>query len=586
MTNTALATTTLTLPDLIGVPVESSRCVLSSEQISQVCSLLLKHRPQEERSICFVGGAVSRGLGGAPPLRVIPLQHVFGDDPFIVIVGKGGSVTLLTSPARNLQGYHARLLTDPEIADQAALALTHFSDAPEMFDVRDDPVVQRAFISTLLVALVGEPVLRGIDFDELVPGERRRLAHAREQVATSASIPTASPAPIPVAPAPKPVAAGPWSPVPQQPMPIAATKPVLARSIPTDRRAPLASLLHHLDESILLVDQEGRLAGFSPSAARLLELPETAVGQPLIDGPAAFCANILTDTLLGELNGPARLTLPDGRHATVSAVTVDHGMWGLFFRLPEAPTALTAPVPVAPRNAASAIVAEAVTVERAERFMASFANGMRAPLRALRDLISQLPAAGSLNEQQSRVVGQVVKLNGEIMLLVNDLFVLGQMRMHVPESRVPLRIDLLIEAAVGTQYAEFGRRGQTVDLEIQPDLPTVPGSEEGLWRALSALIDNAIKYSPTGAQIVVRATYVAGKVQVAVQDNGPGLSAEEIEQVFDPFYRASLAEQLGVPGRGLGLTIARAVIEQHGGQIWAESHPGNGSVFTVGLPTV
>lgn len=69
-----------------------------------------------------------------------------------------------------------------------------------------------------------------------------------------------------------------------------------------------------------------------------------------------------------------------------------------------------------------------------------------------------------------------------------------------------------------------------------------------------------------------------------VQDTGVGLEADEQAQIFDPFYRARSAEQLGVSGRGLGLTIAKAVIEQHGGQIWVTSVPGKGSTFAFRLP--
>ena len=147
-----------------------------------------------------------------------------------------------------------------------------------------------------------------------------------------------------------------------------------------------------------------------------------------------------------------------------------------------------------------------------------------------------------------------------------------------------VRLDLLIEAAVSTQYAEFGRRGQHVTTDIPPGLPRVIGSEEGLGRAVAALIDNAIKYSPSGAQIHVAVRREGGSLLVSVADSGPGLDEAELAQVFDPFYRAAGAERAGVSGRGLGLTIAKAVIEQHDGQIWAVSEPGRGSTFAFRLP--
>jgi two-component system sensor histidine kinase SenX3 len=167
---------------------------------------------------------------------------------------------------------------------------------------------------------------------------------------------------------------------------------------------------------------------------------------------------------------------------------------------------------------------------------------------------------------------------------VNDLLALGQIRLQAGDHRSPLRLDLLLEAAVGTQYAEFGRRGQHVTTDIQAGLPRVFGSEEGLGRAVAALIDNAIKYSPAGAQIRVAARREGGEMFVSIEDTGPGLRPDEIEQVFDPFYRAESTANLGISGRGLGLTITKAVIEQHDGQIWAASTPGKGCTFSFRLP--
>jgi signal transduction histidine kinase len=110
------------------------------------------------------------------------------------------------------------------------------------------------------------------------------------------------------------------------------------------------------------------------------------------------------------------------------------------------------------------------------------------------------------------------------------------------------------------------------------------GSEEGLGRAVAAIIDNAIKYSPAGAHIKVSARRDGDTIVVRIADNGLGLRPDELAQVFDPFYRAESTEHLGVSGRGLGLTIAKAVIEQHDGAIWVEGEPALGCAFSFRLP--
>ncbi|NTV62267.1 MAG: HAMP domain-containing histidine kinase [Oscillochloris sp.] len=275
---------------------------------------------------------------------------------------------------------------------------------------------------------------------------------------------------------------------------------------------------------------------------------------------------------------PREVELPSGALATAQVIAFAQGLWAFVLRPHASPTLIQA-------DTAAAQSANPVSEsERNESFLANFSNIIRVPLRELRELITRVPAAGELNEQQSRLIGQVVRLNSELTMLVNDLLALGQIRLQASEHRVPLRLDLLIEAAVGTQYAEFGRRGQHVHTEIDAGLPRVFGSEEGLGRAISGLIDNAIKYSPPGAQIHVSAHRVAGDLVVRIGDNGPGLRPEELAQVFDPFYRAESTERLGISGRGLGLTIAKAVIEQHDGKIWAEGAPGQGCAFSFRLP--
>ncbi|NJL05272.1 MAG: sensor histidine kinase [Chloroflexaceae bacterium] len=220
-----------------------------------------------------------------------------------------------------------------------------------------------------------------------------------------------------------------------------------------------------------------------------------------------------------------------------------------------------------------------------EALLAGFSNSIRGPLHSLRELIARVPAAGQLNEQQSVLIGQVVQLNTELTMLVNDLLTLGQVRYQMAEMSGALRLDLLVEAAIGTRYAEFGRRGQRVELGVDADLPRVIGSDEGLGRVIGELLDNVILYTPPGSQIAVQVVQQDDQVLVTVEDNGPGLEPEEAAQVFEPFYRAPLAEQLGVEGRGLGLTIARAVIEHHRGRIWVESVAGQGCRFAFSLPS-
>jgi signal transduction histidine kinase len=122
-----------------------------------------------------------------------------------------------------------------------------------------------------------------------------------------------------------------------------------------------------------------------------------------------------------------------------------------------------------------------------------------------------------------------------------------------------------------------------VRAEIPGALPTVRGDGERLRQVLSNLIDNAVKYSPDGAEVQVMTRAQDGRVEVAVSDRGPGIPSEQQRFIFEKFGRAKLGDKTK-PGTGLGLYIARSIAEAHGGAIAVESAPSRGATFTLTLP--
>jgi histidine kinase len=135
-----------------------------------------------------------------------------------------------------------------------------------------------------------------------------------------------------------------------------------------------------------------------------------------------------------------------------------------------------------------------------------------------------------------------------------------------------------------TPHAESKRI--TLDFELTPDLPHVLADEDRAVQVLTNLTGNALQYTPEGGRIIISAKQVGNEVQLAIHDTGMGIPSEHLAHIFDRFYRVdkSRSRQSG-GGSGIGLTIARAIVEAHGGRIWVES-AGNekGSVFTFTLP--
>ncbi|MGE5123867.1 MAG: sensor histidine kinase, partial [Acidobacteriaceae bacterium] len=120
-------------------------------------------------------------------------------------------------------------------------------------------------------------------------------------------------------------------------------------------------------------------------------------------------------------------------------------------------------------------------------------------------------------------------------------------------------------------------------VEFPQDYPVISGDDARLEQVLSNLVSNAIKYSPQGGEIHISGQVRPEQVMVCVSDQGPGIAPEDIPHVFDRFYRSSNAKRT-TKGAGLGLYLARAVIEAHGGRIWIDPRPGKGARICFSIP--
>jgi signal transduction histidine kinase len=153
-------------------------------------------------------------------------------------------------------------------------------------------------------------------------------------------------------------------------------------------------------------------------------------------------------------------------------------------------------------------------------------------------------------------------------------------RIVVDATPASLRLEEVDPAAlVSGVVAATQLRGEAVVAELDGPLSPVTADPVRLRQALANLIANAVAHSPPGAQVVVRAGVVAGELRLAVTDAGEGIPVEDQERIFDPGVRLT-----GRPGQGLGLAVARAVAEAHGGTLEVESASGQGACFTLVLP--
>jgi signal transduction histidine kinase len=184
-------------------------------------------------------------------------------------------------------------------------------------------------------------------------------------------------------------------------------------------------------------------------------------------------------------------------------------------------------------------------------------------------------------EQRSAFLALIADETDRLAALIGD--VLDTSRIEAGTFSYAFRdVDVAELVRETVSAAALGREDVTVAAHADA-LPSVRADRERLRQVLDNLIDNAIKYSPTGNEIEVSAWADDGKVKVAVRDHGPGIPHDQHRLIFEKFGRANVAG-VGKPGTGLGLFIARSIAEAHGGSLEVDSAPGHGATFTLALP--
>jgi signal transduction histidine kinase len=143
---------------------------------------------------------------------------------------------------------------------------------------------------------------------------------------------------------------------------------------------------------------------------------------------------------------------------------------------------------------------------------------------------------------------------------------------------------ILLEKVQLIHQQRAAQKHITLSHQAQPDLPEITADLGRMVQVLSNLVDNALNYIPEGGSVILSAQVVADCVEFKVHDSGPGIAENELERVFDRFYRSDPSRQRNESGSGLGLAIAKSIVEKHNGRIWAESKPGEGTTMVVHIP--
>ncbi|MBI1856125.1 MAG: cyclic nucleotide-binding domain-containing protein [Chloroflexi bacterium] len=216
-------------------------------------------------------------------------------------------------------------------------------------------------------------------------------------------------------------------------------------------------------------------------------------------------------------------------------------------------------------------------------FLTNVAHELRTPLMAASGYL-QILQKGMLSGDNLREALTTVSRNvGQIIGLVNDILFLQEIELVFPEFQP---VDMTeIARQVADKYAKKAEEHRVrLKVKGERDVPQIAGDPKSLERALTALIDNAIKFSPRGGDVEIRFNPRGNFLTVAVEDHGIGITPEARPKIFDRFYHLEKSGDNLFGGIGIGLAITRQVIEQHRGKLEVESAPGHGSIFTMLLP--
>jgi two-component system phosphate regulon sensor histidine kinase PhoR len=188
-----------------------------------------------------------------------------------------------------------------------------------------------------------------------------------------------------------------------------------------------------------------------------------------------------------------------------------------------------------------------------------------------------------------RIRDRVQKIDvetGHLVQMVNELLDLSRIEGGAAELHFDnVRIEDVIVGAIDRlrTFADRQRVGLETDI---PDegLPMAWADEERIGQVLVNLLHNAVKFSPTESAVTVGAHVVDGEIAISVRDEGPGIPKQDMDRIFERFYKVDKARERGAGGTGLGLSIARNIVQGHGGRIWAESVESDGATITFTVP--
>jgi len=339
-------------------------------------------------------------------------------------------------------------------------------------------------------------------------------------------------------------------------------------------------------DGILLVDAEHTIQLINPVAARLLDIDAAiAAGAPLkrfvTPGAPATIAETLTHRIFDLLRQPHPHQPDDSR----TPIRVEIGNTVILLII--SGVHITLNTPPSRLIVLRDISREAELDRLKDEFVSTVSHELRTPMTSIKGYTDLLASGkvGDLSDIQRKFVG-IIKNNADrLSALVNDILDISR----IDTGRVWLAMDYvelppLIDHVVSSLERQIADKQLALTVDIPANMPSVFADANRVTQILVNLVGNAVKYTRPGDRITIAVTVGDDMAQIDVHDTGLGIAEEDVQQVFNRFFRAERDVSSLVDGTGLGLSIAKMFVELMGGKIWLNSELGKGSTFSFTLP--
>ncbi len=337
-------------------------------------------------------------------------------------------------------------------------------------------------------------------------------------------------------------------------------------------RQRLAAILASTPDAVVVTDRGERMLLLNPAAEGVFEL----VGQTVIGQPVAQV-----------LRHPDLVKLLQDRPAAAGAAPGATGEFVIAGRtlFASASNIISADGSVLGRVCVLRDVTRFKELdEMKSEFVATVSHDLRAPLTFMRGYATMLPMVGTLNEKQREFGDKIITGVEQMTTLIDDLLDLGRIEAGVGLAREMVRMSAIIAEVVESLLPIAANKGLRLEVDVPASMPSLSGDATLLRQAVANLVDNAIKYTPGGGEVRVRASQADGQFLFEASDSGLGIAPADQVHLYEKFFRVRQRGSSQVKGSGLGLAIVKSIIERHGGKVWVDSKLGKGSSFFFTLP--